>query len=153
MKKKWIAIPFIILIIVITIIFLRGQYKMTEQIKLDKYLTSQKSRIEKYLKYNYNNIDTIEFLEITNTPMGAIHISGKINKNIDFTARSRGLEDDIEYVDGMPGDFHDKNLKKDLNGKTKSVSEIEEEERNSLSFNEKMDLLNKKNKERKSSLG
>lgn len=156
MKKKWILIPLIIFITIITIIFLRGQYKMTKQNKLDQYLISQKPRIEKYLKYNYENIGDIKLEKVEETPMGGIYINGVFidlsnNKEITFVAKVEP-NTGVEKVGSFPVDFHDKNLKKELKGKTKSVSEIEKIERNSLSFNEKMELLQKKNNTKKNNL-
>ena len=96
---------------------------MAQQKELDSYLITQKPRIEKYLKYNYNNVYSVELEKVSQTPMGGIYIDGTVNKTISFSARVE--ETGVEYVDG----FIEEDLGiKEIDGNTKSVSEILKEE-------------------------
>ena len=122
MKRKWIIAIVIILILV-------GGYKIVEKKKIDEYVERQKPRIEKYLKYNYDNIDSITITGTSKNPMGGFSIKGYINddKNLTILAKA-SLDSDIENVDGLPSSFYDKYKKKELNGKAVPVSKIIEEE-------------------------
>ncbi|PER24689.1 hypothetical protein CN485_21915 [Bacillus cereus] len=95
-----------------------------------KYMAEQKIRIEKYLKYNYNNVHSVILTDMYKDPMGVIHIEGYINedKNLKIDAIIES-EKGIEFVGGLSGGFDDKNHKSELEGKLKSVSEIEAEEK------------------------
>lgn len=122
-----------------------------EKQKIEAYVDKQKPRIEKYLNYHYNNIESVTITGIEKNPMGGFFINGYINNDKNLSIYAEGsIGVDIEYVSGLNYTFYKKYNKSNDN---KSVSEIEAEERDSLSFNEKMDLLNKKNQERKSILG
>ena len=116
-----------------------------EKQRIESYVEIQKPRIEKYLKYNYNNIEKITLTGINKNPMGGFSIKGYVNENksLNFTVPA-SIDTDIEYVDGLANQFFDDN-EKYPDKESKTVSEIEEEERNSLSFDEKMKLLNQKN--------
>lgn len=134
-----------LIIIVLLLIIVFGGYKFMEKQTVDNYVEKQIPRIEKFLKYNYNNIESVTITGTKTNPMGGFFINGYINNDENLTIYAEGsVGTDIEYVSGIPGDFYDKNKKEELGGKSKSVSEIEEEERNSLSFDEKMKLLEKK---------
>ncbi len=53
------------------------------------FIETQKPIIEKYLKYNYNGIETITYYEKPfKTPMGSLDIKGYVNddKNLNFSA-------------------------------------------------------------------
>ncbi|MED4680894.1 DUF1433 domain-containing protein [Bacillus nitratireducens] len=106
-------------------------YMKEKQIEAQKkYMAEQKIRIEKYLKYNYNNVHSVILTDMYKDPMGVIHIEGYINedKNLKIDAIIES-EKGIEFVGGLSGGFDDKNHKPELEGKLKSVSEIEAEEK------------------------
>lgn len=131
-----------LIILILLVIILIGGYKFMEKQKINTYVETQKPRIEKFLKYHYNNIETVTITGTKKNPMGGFSIEGYINDDKDLYISTRGeLGTDIEYVSGLSYDFDQKYNKSNNN---KSVSEIEEEERNSLSFDEKMKLLNQK---------
>jgi len=118
-KNKWI------IRVTIIGILLFGGYKMVQYKKTQDYMTTQKPRIEKYLKYNYHNVTSVTLTGIKKNPVD-IYITGYINDdpNMNITA-SINTKDQIEGVSGLMWDFVEKNSKFDKN---KSVSEIEEEE-------------------------
>ncbi|GLV66639.1 hypothetical protein Bmyc01_53080 [Bacillus mycoides] len=102
--------------------------KQTEELK--KYMAEQKIRIEKYLKYNYNNVHSVTLTDIHRNPTGVVHINGYINGDKDLEIDASVVnEKGIEFVGGLSEEFDDKNYKTELGGKLKSVSEIEEEEK------------------------
>ncbi|OSX86964.1 hypothetical protein BTJ45_05547 [Bacillus mycoides] len=102
--------------------------KQTEE--LEKYMAEQKIRIEKYLKYNYNNVHSVTLTDIHKNPTGVVHINGYINGDKDLEIDASVVsEKGIEFVGGLSGGFDDKNHKPELEGKLKSVSEIEAEEK------------------------
>ncbi|PEX96100.1 hypothetical protein COE16_30305 [Bacillus cereus] len=95
-----------------------------------KYMAEQKIRIEKYLKYNYNNVHSVTLTDIHKNPTGVVHINGYINGDKDLEIDASVVsEKGIEFVGGLSGGFDDKNHKPELEGKLKSVSEIEAEEK------------------------
>lgn len=125
MNKKWIILVGIIIILI-------GGYKIMEKQKINAYVERQKPRIEKYLKYNYNNVESVIISNnIEKNPMGGFFIDGYINNdpNIDISVAVSSYPNDIEYVSDINGDFYDKYKKENLKGKSKSVSEIIEEEK------------------------
>ncbi|PFJ57395.1 hypothetical protein COI99_00070, partial [Bacillus cereus] len=68
--------------------------------------------------------------DIHKNPTGVVHINGYINgdKDLEIDAIIES-EKGIEFVGGLSGGFDDKNHKPELEGKLKSVSEIEAEEK------------------------
>lgn len=115
-----------------------------EKISQEEYMKEQKPRIEKFLKYHYNNIDSITLTGTQNNPMGGFFIKGYINGDKDLTISALGeLGSNIEYVDGLNGEFIDKNTK--FPGEnSKSVSEIEAEEKTTMSSSARMSLWKEK---------
>ncbi|PFJ75536.1 DUF1433 domain-containing protein [Bacillus nitratireducens] len=102
--------------------------KQTEE--LEKYMAEQKNRIEKYLKYNYNNVHSVTLTDIHKNPTGVVHINGYINGDKDLEIDASVVsEKGIEFVGGLSREFYNKNKKPELGDKSKSVSEIEAEEK------------------------
>ncbi|MES5939461.1 MULTISPECIES: DUF1433 domain-containing protein [unclassified Bacillus cereus group] len=87
---------------------------------------AQKARVEKYIHYNIQDVESITFKEDSVSPMGVPKLKGYINKdeNLWFVAHistTENFEDDF----GCSGELYDNYVKKPK----KSVSEIEEEEK------------------------
>lgn len=132
-----------LVILILLVIILIGGYKFMEKKKIDTYVDKQKPRIEKYLNYHYDNIESVTITGTKKNPMGGFFINGYVNNDKNLSIYAEGsVGTDIEYVSGLNYTFYKKYNKSNNN---KSVSEIEEEERNSLSFDEKMKLLKKNN--------
>ncbi|PGM85057.1 hypothetical protein CN957_06075 [Bacillus cereus] len=122
----------ILLVSFLIIVGLGGYHYVKEkQVEEQKrFMAEQKIRIEKFLKYNYNNVHSVTLTDMHKDPMGVIHIVGYINgdKNLDIDAIVES-EKGIEFADGLSEEFYDKNKKPELGDKSKSVSEIEAEEK------------------------
>jgi len=122
-----------------------GGCKNMEKNAEEAYMIEQKPRIEKYLNYNYNNIDSVTLTGTKKNPMGGFSIKGYINddKNLTITVPVLSMDTDIEYVDGLNGEFIDKNTK--FPGEnTKTITEIEAKERTTMSSSARMSLWKEK---------
>ncbi|HFR4180784.1 DUF1433 domain-containing protein [Bacillus cereus] len=122
MKKKLVIILSIICIIA-------GGYFTMEYLKQkekeEQFWKRQEARVEKYIRYNIKDVQSITFTENKVSPMGVPHIKGYINNNkeLDFIASISTTEN-----------FEDKFTRSGKLGKLikdpeKSVSEIEKEEK------------------------
>ncbi|MEK0224742.1 DUF1433 domain-containing protein [Bacillus proteolyticus] len=122
----------ILLVSFLIIVGLGGcHYVKEQQIEAqNKFMAEQKIRIEKFLNYNFNNVHSVTLTGMYRNPTGVIHIEGYINgdENLDFDASVEN-EKGIEFVSGLSGEFYDENKKSELGDKSKSVSEIETEEK------------------------
>lgn len=111
----------------------------------EEYMKEQKPRIEKFLKYHYNHMNSVTLTSTQKNPMGGFSIKGYINndKNLAITVPVLSIDTDIEYVDGLNGEFIDKPTQ--FPGKnSKSVSEIEAEEKTTISSSARMSLWKEK---------
>ncbi len=123
-KKK------IIIIFIIITLSIGGLKCMSNKKEETEYIQAQKPRIEKYLKYNYNGIQTVTYeKETTTTPMGGLHIQGYVNndKNLYFSATMFPPEN--FEAGASPSKDLDKMKKEEYKYQTKLVSEIEAEEK------------------------
>ena len=122
MKKKMIIILSIICIIT-------GGYFTMEYLKHkeqeEKFWKVQEARVEKYIRYNIQDVKSITFTEKSVSPVGVPRLKGYINNNkeLDFISRISTTEN-----------FEDKFTRSGKLGKLikdpeKSVSEIEKEEK------------------------
>lgn len=140
-RKKYIWLS----ILILTIVLAFGGCKSMEESEMNYYMKEQKPRIEKFLKYNYNNIDSVTLTGTKKNPMGGFSIKGYINddKSLTITVPTESIDTNIEYVDGLNGEFIDKNTK--FSGEnSKSVSEIEAEEKTTMSSSARMTLWKEK---------
>lgn len=127
MKKK----SFVRLIIIAVIIAgIGGVYlymKHKDEVAKEKFLETQKPRIETYFRYNYKDIHSFHYKEITENPMG-IMIDGYVNENPDLYFSA--------VVAGYQSEFNDYVIVSDELGqlekayKDKSVDEILKEKEN-----------------------
>ncbi|KAA0779170.1 MULTISPECIES: DUF1433 domain-containing protein [Bacillus cereus group] len=123
MKKKLIIFISIICIIA-------GGYFTMEYLKQkeeeEKFWKVQEARVEKYIRYNTQDVKSITFTEKSVSPMGVPRLKGYINNNkeLDFIARVSTTEN-FEDQFTCSGELYDKYVKKP----EKSVSEIEKEEK------------------------
>lgn len=94
-----------------------------------KLMAEQKPRIEKFLAYNFNNIDSITLTGTHTNPTGITHIEGYINDNkklwIDAPMDSKS---GVEIVDTAT-ELNNNYLKKEFLYEGKTVSGIEAEEK------------------------
>lgn len=123
MKKKLAIIVSIICII--TGGYLTMEYAKKKE-KEEQFWKKQEVRIEKYIRYNVNDVKSITFTKREITPMGVPHIKGYINKNeklwfVASVSTTKNFEDKF----GCSGELYDNYMKKP----EKSVSEIEKEEK------------------------
>ncbi|EJS45751.1 hypothetical protein ICG_05851 [Bacillus cereus BAG1X1-3] len=91
----------------------------------EKFWKAQKTRVEKYIRYNIEDVKSITFTEHKVSPMGVPHIQGYINNNkeLDFIA-SISTTENFENKFTRSGEL-DEMIKKPA----KSVSEIEKEKK------------------------
>lgn len=78
-KKKIFILVIIIMIILLGVLFM--EKKKNDDLKMDV----QKERIEKYIEYNYKDIDSITFTDSKKVPTGGTYINGYVNKNKDMS--------------------------------------------------------------------
>ncbi|MGY2614138.1 DUF1433 domain-containing protein [Bacillus pretiosus] len=122
MKKK-------LLIILPIICIIAGGFFTLEYLKHkeleEKFWKVQEARVEKYIRYNIQDVKSITFTEKGVSPMGVPRLKGYINnKELDFIARVSTTEN-FEDQFTCSGELYDKYVKKP----EKSVSEIEKEEK------------------------
>ena len=122
MKKKLVIVLSIICIIA-------GGYFTMEYLKQkeeeEKFWKVQEARVEKYIRYNIQDVKSITFTEKSVSPMGVPRLKGYINNNkeLDFIAR-------ISTTENFEGQFtRSGKLGKLIKDPEKSVSEIEKEEK------------------------
>ncbi|MCR8859080.1 hypothetical protein CN887_29770 [Bacillus pseudomycoides] len=124
----------IIIWFVSAVVLIAGGYFTMEYLKqkeLEKekevnFWKVQEARVEKYIRYNINDVKSIKFTEHKVSPMGVPHVKGYINANkeLRFDAGISNTKD-FENDFGCSGELYDNYMKKPA----KSVSEIEKEEK------------------------
>lgn len=116
------------LILVLIILFLvTGSRYIMKKIEESKIMSEEKPRIEKFLKYNYEGIESVTLTDIIINATGVPHVKGYVNgdKNLSFDA---GLyEEHFNYALNFKKDDNPKE-KFDSPEKEKTVLEIEKEE-------------------------
>ncbi|MGH0425261.1 DUF1433 domain-containing protein [Bacillus pretiosus] len=119
----------VIIWVVSALVLIAGGYFTMEYLKQkekeEKFWKAQEARIEKYIRYNIQDVKSITFIEHKISPMGVPSIEGYINndKELWFIASistTENFEDDF----GRSGE-----LGKLIKDPEKSVSEIEKEEK------------------------
>ncbi|MED3094892.1 DUF1433 domain-containing protein [Bacillus thuringiensis] len=117
-----------ILVISAVMIIAGGYFTMeylNQKEKEEKFWKAQEARVEKYIHYNIQDVQSITFTKYEVSPMGIPKLKGYINKDeqLSFIAHistTENFEDDF----GCSGEL-DEMIKKPA----KSVSEIEKEEK------------------------
>ena len=117
-------------VIILSIIcIIAGGYFTMEYLKQkeeeEKFWKVQEARVEKYIRYNIQDVKSITFTEKSVSPMGVPRLKGYINNNkeLDFIAR-------ISTTENFEGQFtRSGKLGKLIKDPEKSVSEIEKEEK------------------------
>lgn len=122
--KKTVMVVFAI-IFIITGGYIGMKY-VDKKEQEEQFWKKQEARVEKYIRYNIKDVQSIKFKEHSVSPMGVPRLKGYINNNeeLDFIAHistTKNFEDDFT----CSGELYDNYVKKP----EKSVSEIEEEER------------------------
>ncbi|PHE53633.1 DUF1433 domain-containing protein [Bacillus pseudomycoides] len=118
------------LVIILSIIcIIAGGYFTMEYLnqkeKEEKVWKAQEARVEKYIRYNIQDVKSITFIEHKISPMGVPHIKGYINDNRELWFDA-GLDDNDTFDRklGRSGE-----LGKLIKKPEKSVSKIEKEEK------------------------
>jgi len=98
---------------------------LNQKEKEEKVWKAQEARVEKYIRYNIQDVKSITFIEHKISPMGVPHIKGYINDNRELWFDA-GLDDNDTFDRklGRSGE-----LGKLIKKPEKSVSEIEKEEK------------------------
>ncbi|WP_240616072.1 DUF1433 domain-containing protein [Listeria kieliensis] len=124
MKKKKTLKSILIIVLLVS---LGGYLYMKHQEK--ELMQEQKPRIEKFLNYNYNNIESVTLTGTYTNPTGVTHIEGYLNNNkkLEIDAPLDGING-VEVVD-TPTIFDDKYSKPGFEYKSKNVTDIEAEEK------------------------
>ncbi|ARC29619.1 DUF1433 domain-containing protein [Bacillus toyonensis] len=121
----------VMILVVSAVILIAGGYftmeylKQKEKEKEEQFWKVQEARVEKYIRYNIEDVKSITFTKKDVSPMGVPYLEGHINHNeeLDFIASistTENFEDDFTRS-GELG----KLIKKPAN----SVSKIEKEEK------------------------
>ncbi|WP_221636018.1 DUF1433 domain-containing protein [Listeria cossartiae] len=123
MKKYTIFILFLILIIVFSgVLFWK---KHQENVEREAFLKEESPRIEQFLKYNYNNINKLNFTHVKVSPMGITYIEGFINNDENLFFSATIYDEHFENSISVPEDVS--NWRK--NEINKTVSEIQQQEK------------------------
>ena len=123
----------VVILIVSALLLIAGGFFTLEYLKHKEqekiFWTAQKSRVEKYIHYNIQDVEYITFTKQDVSPMGVPKLKGYINKdeNLWFIAHMSTTED-FEDDFGCSGELYDNYVKKPK----KSVSEIENEEKKKI---------------------
>ncbi|MGY3779201.1 DUF1433 domain-containing protein [Isobaculum melis] len=122
MKKKKI------IIIIILLVLIGGGYYLKEEFDKKKLIETEGPRIEKYLKYNYENYESITFDTVVVNPTGIPHIKGYVNNNPELKF-DVGIYDD-HFNAGVNWIDDEKSLipREEYQYESKTVTEIEKEE-------------------------
>ncbi|MBM5607812.1 DUF1433 domain-containing protein [Listeria ivanovii] len=93
-------------------------------------MQEQKPRIEKFLHYNFNNINNITLTTTYINPTGVTHIEGYVNDDKTLTIDAPVDKNGVEIVNGTGSNrLYDDYLKKEFQEKAKNVTDIEREEK------------------------
>ncbi|MBK5347332.1 MULTISPECIES: DUF1433 domain-containing protein [Bacillus] len=121
----------VMILVVSAVMLIAGGYftmeylKQKEKEKEEQFWKVQEARVEKYIRYNIKDVQSITFTKHEVNPMGVPSVDGYINndKELNFSASistTKNFEDKLSRS-GKLGEF----VKKP----EKSVSEIEKEEK------------------------
>ncbi|MED1093837.1 DUF1433 domain-containing protein [Bacillus paramycoides] len=119
----------VIILVVSVIVLIAGGYFTMEYLKQkeeeERFWKVQEARVEKYIRYNIQDVKSITFTEKSVSPMGVPSIEGYINddKELWFDA-SISTTENFEDKFSRSGE-----LGKLIKNPEKSVSEIEKEEK------------------------
>ncbi|QWI17543.1 DUF1433 domain-containing protein [Bacillus wiedmannii] len=122
----------VIILVVSVVALIAGGFFTLEYLKQkeieEKFWKAQEARVEKYIRYNIQDIKSITFIEHKISPMGIPSIEGYINddKDLWFDA-SISTTENFEDKFSRSGE-----LGKLIKDPEKSVSEIEKEEKKKI---------------------
>ncbi|MGG0256590.1 DUF1433 domain-containing protein [Bacillus toyonensis] len=122
--KKTVMVVFLIILIIAG--GYMGMKYVDKKEQEEQFWKKQEIRIEKYIRYNIKNVQSITFTKREVSPMGIPAVYGYINddKELDFIA-SISTTKNFENKFTCSGELYDNYVKKP----EKSVSEIEKEEK------------------------
>ncbi|HDX9614290.1 TPA: DUF1433 domain-containing protein [Bacillus toyonensis] len=119
----------VMILVVSVVMLIAGGYFTMEYLKKkekeEKFWKVQEARIEKYIRYNIEDVKSITFTKKDVSPMGVPYLEGHINHNkeLDFIAS-------ISTTENFEDDFtRSGELGKLIKKPAKSVSKIEKEEK------------------------
>ncbi|MFC0233895.1 DUF1433 domain-containing protein [Vagococcus entomophilus] len=79
------------------------QQKKSEQ-KVEAFWETQKPRVEKFIRYNYTDVNSITFTKITNSPLGtALHGFINNDKKLNFFVSVSLASGEIKFEDDISG--------------------------------------------------
>ncbi|MDT0050174.1 DUF1433 domain-containing protein [Listeria cossartiae subsp. cayugensis] len=107
MKKQPIIIVSILIIILSCFTSYVFWKKHEIHIANETLLKEESPRIEKYLKYNYNNIENVTFTKADFTGMGTPYIEGYINGDKDLYFTTSIYNNHFEKNVGMPLEIYE----------------------------------------------
>lgn len=122
----------VVILIVSALVLIAGGFFSLEYLKdkeiEEKFWKVQEARVEKYIRYNIQDVKSITFTERETSPMGIPRLKGYINNNqqLDFVARISTTENFEDKFDCSA------ELGKLIQAPEKSVSEIEKEEKKKI---------------------
>ncbi|MGX7419180.1 DUF1433 domain-containing protein [Carnobacterium gallinarum] len=98
-----------------------------KSIQEKELMETEKPRIEKYLKYNYQNIKTVTLTEVIVNPTGVPHIQGYVNDNKEMSFDAGIYDEHFEGALNVTGDGPLHRTRYAVENGIKNVSDIEEE--------------------------
>ncbi|MFI8709924.1 DUF1433 domain-containing protein [Bacillus sp. NPDC077411] len=117
------------ILIISAVVIIAGGYFIMEYLKQkekeEQFWKTQEARVEKYIRYNIKDVQSITFTKHEVNPMGVPYVKGYINKNekLNFLA---GVSTTENFEDKFSCSEELDELRKHP---VKSVSEIEKEEK------------------------
>ncbi len=117
-----------LLLILVTIFIITGGWLILKENQKKELISTNESKIEKYLKYNYENIETITLETVIINPTGVPHIIGYVNENPDMMFDAGIYNDFFEGSLSSIGKIPLIRTDKAVNEGFKNVYDIEKEE-------------------------
>ncbi|WP_186312881.1 DUF1433 domain-containing protein [Staphylococcus pettenkoferi] len=74
-RKIFLYIPLVVIVVLLITGYIMHKHKK------DKYIETQKARIDLYFKHNLKNYKSLQITEVDKTPMGGYFIYGHINND------------------------------------------------------------------------
>ncbi|WP_054950408.1 DUF1433 domain-containing protein [Numidum massiliense] len=90
-----------VVVILIAIIILGG-YFVKSNVMIDKKVANKaKIKVEDYIRKNYEGIETVEFTDVSRSPLGGLMVDGIVNGKAGFSA---SVDDSSDYYIGSIGE-------------------------------------------------
>lgn len=119
----------IVIFILITIFIITGGWLIMKAIQEKEFIKVEGPRIEKFLKYNYEGIETVTFIDTKVSPMGVPYVEGYVNDNKDMSFSADIYKEHFETALSSTGAIPLTTKDKVVESGFTPVSEIEKEEK------------------------